>query len=534
MVDTTEETERTSPLVKIRDQRYRMPSKLKGLNVQFENPIGEGAFGQVYRGRWNGTAVVVKRCKLRNKESIDPRAEAKILEKLNNKAKNVVKFYGCYEDGEYCYMVMEYCKEGSIYDYVKREGIMREKWVRKVAIDVNEALRQIHSNGILHRDVSPKNVLIWEFNENNLPEVKLIDFGLSKEMVKARGTTCGTPGFMVNGKNEGTNRDYYALGCLVIYMLTKRIFDDERKRRDYVKNRIHGEITSENAIEFIRLLINPKIELDYQDIVTHPFLSEPLIERLSQRSSRILTSQNREHSRTTSREPRQPSRPPSIQRDKPKSIERRSNSDLRNNLQNVPVLPEELLKKEHSKTTERKRSLSRQPSKRQAFSVPTNCPRTNSALTIDSHHPHADIEWPLKNAVMDINKNIKNKGRIIFNSQGKYVAFEFASNLNLECVVRIERVGQGNQKVEVYDPKSRSSVRLKDYANEVPKSDLKLRITIRSSQELAKAARDFGDMVVSEWVVHKTANQKYVVTEKRTGLKKKFESREDLYRAELF
>ncbi|KAI6188977.1 Phosphate carrier protein, mitochondrial [Aphelenchoides besseyi] len=439
MVDTTEETERTSPLPRNADRRYKEPTSLKN-KVWFNELIGEGAYGQVFRGRLNGEDVVVKKCELNGKQSIDPIEEAEILKKLNKRIINVVKFYGYYVENECCYMVMEYCKEGSIYDYVKRVGRMNEKSVRQVAIDVIEALSQIHKHGYLHRDVSPKNVVISKFDENYIPRVKLIDFGLSKSMDKVQGTMCGTPGFqdtkVLKLPKQGKELDYHSLGCVIIYMLTKKIYNDHKERLRYVNgNEIHKDV---------------------KNIMKQPFITEPLIERL--------------------------------------------------------------------KTTERKRSLSRQPSQRQAFSVPTNCHRTNSALTIDSHHPHVDIEWPLKNALMDINKNIKNKGRIIFNSQGRYVAFEFASDSTLECVVRVERVGQVNQKVEVYVPRSGTSLRLKDYANEVPNSKLKLRKTIRSPRELSdvseaqkayklisKAAKDFGDMVVSEWLVHKTANQKYVV-----------------------
>jgi serine/threonine protein kinase len=54
----------------------------------------------------------------------DPRQEAEILKELSqvSDAKHVIaEYYDSFAEGEYFYLVMEYCKHGSVYDYLNRE-----------------------------------------------------------------------------------------------------------------------------------------------------------------------------------------------------------------------------------------------------------------------------------------------------------------------------------------------------------------------------------------------------------------------------
>lgn len=60
---------------------------------------------------------------------------------------------------------------------------------------VLEGLRNIHSAGIMHRDISPRNYLIFSFRDST-PKAAICDFGKSKKGAKGIGTSLGPPSFV--------------------------------------------------------------------------------------------------------------------------------------------------------------------------------------------------------------------------------------------------------------------------------------------------------------------------------------------------
>ncbi|CAE7876457.1 nek8 [Symbiodinium microadriaticum] len=101
-------------------------------------------------------------------------------------------------------------------------------FLQHVLSTVGGALCYIHSQGVLHRDVKPPNILV----SNSLHEVKLADFGISKilEASGHAGFVLGTPAYMspelVSGRPYGTAADAWALGaCLFELACLKRPFD---------------------------------------------------------------------------------------------------------------------------------------------------------------------------------------------------------------------------------------------------------------------------------------------------------------------
>ncbi|CAJ1362923.1 unnamed protein product [Effrenium voratum] len=100
--------------------------------------------------------------------------------------------------------------------------------LRRVLSAVGSALNYIHSQGVLHRDVKPPNILA----DRKMKKVKLADFGISKilEASGHAGTVLGTPAYMspelVSGKPYGSAADAWALGaCLYELAALQRPFD---------------------------------------------------------------------------------------------------------------------------------------------------------------------------------------------------------------------------------------------------------------------------------------------------------------------
>ncbi|KAL7074643.1 hypothetical protein ACQ4LE_006035 [Meloidogyne hapla] len=202
--------------------------------------IGKGGFGTVYLCEDKITKELYAIKEIKEKSKIDPKTEIEIHKRLMKKRSNrVVKIFGDFEIGGFVYLVMEYCKEGSLRDYVKKNGPMEVLLATDILTQLCDALKLIHDEDIAHRDLTPNNILIWEIKRGRNDDVKRIrvkvtDFGLSKETPKnAKGqfkTTLGTGPFMAPEVLAGRYTkaaDVFALGSMFYFLLTRHYLPDK-------------------------------------------------------------------------------------------------------------------------------------------------------------------------------------------------------------------------------------------------------------------------------------------------------------------
>ncbi len=148
--------------------------------------------------------------------------EARALAKIKNLS-GVVNVRDFFTANSTAYIVMEFLDGMSLKKYLQRKG-------GKISVDeiltimrpVMDSLTQVHKIGLIHRDISPDNILITKYNE-----VKLIDFGAAKysnpdgrslSIVLKQGFA--PPEQYETHGEQGPWTDVYALGVTIYYAIT--------------------------------------------------------------------------------------------------------------------------------------------------------------------------------------------------------------------------------------------------------------------------------------------------------------------------
>ena len=205
---------------------------------ELEKQLGRGAAGAV----WAAVNVVTKR-RVALKVLLDP--EPRAAERLLREARaagalkhpNVVDVYDVIvaEDGSPV-LVLELLCGQTLEDLIRERAPMAQHEVAPIGRDVARALAVAHASGIVHRDLKPANIFLHRFGDAE-PVVKVVDFGISKNLLSDDGTltqtgmAVGSPPFMspeqVRGESEIDGRaDLWALGVILYEMLSEvRLFE---------------------------------------------------------------------------------------------------------------------------------------------------------------------------------------------------------------------------------------------------------------------------------------------------------------------
>lgn len=117
-----------------------------------------------------------------NANSLDKLSrEVSIMSKLNHP--NIVKLYEVIETEKTLYLVMEYINNGEVFEYLVKNGRMKENIARQKFRQLISAVQYLHSKNIIHRDLKAENLLL----DSNL-DVKIVDFGFSNMFVEGDNT----------------------------------------------------------------------------------------------------------------------------------------------------------------------------------------------------------------------------------------------------------------------------------------------------------------------------------------------------------
>ena len=158
--------------------------------------------------------------------------EARSMSKLEA-YEGIVSIRDFFNENKTAYIIMEYVDGETLKEYLKENEKMEPEDVLKVMKPVMKALEQMHRTGMIHRDISPDNIMIRRDGQ-----VKLIDFGaarVAQEEDEKSLTVMLKRGFSPEEQyrskgHQGPWTDIYALCATMYYMLTGVIPPESMER----------------------------------------------------------------------------------------------------------------------------------------------------------------------------------------------------------------------------------------------------------------------------------------------------------------
>ena len=220
--------------------------------------IGSGSYANVYKYKdtFYNRPFILKRAKkeLTDKEVARFKREFDVMNDLSSPY--ILEVY-CYnpDKNEYIMEYMDYTLDGYIAAHNSTLTIIQRKGI---AQQILRAFDYLHSKGHLHRDISPKNILIKEYDDTLV--VKLSDFGLVK-IPDSTLTTVNTefkgyfndPALVVEGFNTyGIVHETYALTRVIYFVMTGKTNTEK--------------ITNQNLRAFVEKGLNPDKTKRFQNI----------------------------------------------------------------------------------------------------------------------------------------------------------------------------------------------------------------------------------------------------------------------------
>lgn len=208
------------------------PNTILG-SFDVESKIGVGSYATAYLAKQRGTdrKAVVKIAHPHliqgpHGESIRKRFEVELRASTRVRHPNVITIYtaGALPNGTPA-IAMEYVEGGSLEEWLELNSPLAPDEFNLIFHQLASALQALHDAGIVHRDLSPRNMIINVRGTNALPHVTLLDFGIAQldGITHVTAGPVGTPQFMAPEQLRGeTTRasDIFAFGQLMWWAMT--------------------------------------------------------------------------------------------------------------------------------------------------------------------------------------------------------------------------------------------------------------------------------------------------------------------------
>src|SRR5271154_414033 len=203
------------------------PGTLLGTRYEIVQILGQGGMGAVYKANDleldRIVAVKVIRPELGAQPEILQRFKQELILARQITHRNVIRIFDLSEANGIKFITMEFIEGQDLRSLITEKGRVSFDEAVRIIEQVCLALDAAHSEGVVHRDLKPQNIML-----DKQGRASVMDFGIARSVesggMTQTGTLVGTPDYMspeqVMGEHVGVRSDFFAVGVILYDLLT--------------------------------------------------------------------------------------------------------------------------------------------------------------------------------------------------------------------------------------------------------------------------------------------------------------------------